>query len=249
MKSDPNFPEFLPIYCIIHREHLAARYLMYGYVMKFVLKIVNFMRLNGKTRRQFKNCIEELELEDKPSDVSFYFIMRWLSTSNVLNRFVDLLEHIITFLEEKKIFYLQLGNDEWIQDLMFFTDIMSHLQTFNLALQEKDKIVSHLTQTFFSFQNKIRLFQRDILSRNFSYFSSLKRRVNTSPDIEIKDNKLEEYKDKLQELLDNFPDRFEDLQKLKICFTFLVNPFMVDVINDGCPILEPLVTESSSVEM
>ncbi|XP_076330667.1 EPM2A-interacting protein 1-like [Tachypleus tridentatus] len=149
----------------------------------------------------------------------------------------------------KKRFYFQPGNGEWMQDLMFLTDIMNNLQTFNLALQGKDKIDSDLIQTIFSFQNKIRLFQRDILSRNFSYFLNLKRRVNKFLDIEIKDYKLEEYKDKLQGLLDNFLDRFEDLQKLKSCFAFLINPFMVDVINDGCSILEPLVTESSAVEM
>ncbi|CAI9717898.1 Hypothetical predicted protein [Octopus vulgaris] len=49
--NDPRFPEFLPVHYIIHREHLAARYFKYEDVMKSVLEIVNFMRLNGKTRR------------------------------------------------------------------------------------------------------------------------------------------------------------------------------------------------------
>ena len=126
---------------------------------------------------------------------------------------------------------------------------MNHLQTLNLALQGKNKIASDHTQTIFSIQNKIRVYQRDISSRKFSHFSNLSRRVNTFLDIEIKDHKLDEYKDKLQGLFDNFLDRFDDLWKLKPCFTYLVNPFMVDVINDGCPILESLVTESSAVEM
>ena len=26
MTCDPNFPEFLPIHCIIHREHLTAKH-------------------------------------------------------------------------------------------------------------------------------------------------------------------------------------------------------------------------------
>ena len=29
MKCDPNFPEFLPIHCINHREHLAAKRIRY----------------------------------------------------------------------------------------------------------------------------------------------------------------------------------------------------------------------------
>jgi hypothetical protein len=119
MKSDPSFPEFLPVHCIIHREHLAARYFKYEDFMKSVLEIVSFICLNGKTHRHLKNFIEELGLVNKPSDVSFHSIVRWLSTSNILSRFVDVLEPIITFLEEKKRFYPQQENDEWMQDLMY----------------------------------------------------------------------------------------------------------------------------------
>ncbi|CAM2097887.1 unnamed protein product [Caretta caretta] len=42
---------------------------------------------------------------------------------------------------------------------------------------------------------------------------------------------------------------FEDLQKLRSYFTFLVNPFMVDVIKDGYPIPKTMVTETSAREM
>jgi hypothetical protein len=37
--------------------------------------------------------------------------------------------------------------------------------------------------------------------------------------------------------------------QVKACFAFLVNPFLVDVINDGCPILKMLRTETSATEM
>ncbi|CAI9736516.1 Hypothetical predicted protein [Octopus vulgaris] len=88
------------------------------------------------------------------------------------------------------------------------------------------------------------------MSRNFSNFPNLSRRVNTFPVIEKKKpHKLEECKDKLRGLFDNFLARFDDLQKLKPCFAILVNPFMADVVNDGCSILAPLAMESSAVEM
>ena len=87
------------------------------------------------------------------------------------------------------------------------------------------------------------------MPRKLNHFPNLSRRVNTFPDTEIKDHKLDEYKDKLQGLLDNFLTRFDDLRKLKPSFTFLVNPSMVDMVNDGCPVLEPLVMETSIVEM
>ena len=133
MKCDSNFPEFLPIHCIIHGEHLAAKYFKYENVMKTVLEIVNFIRINGKNHRQFRNFVEELKLEDAPSNVSLYCVVRWLSTSNVLSRFLDLLQPINLFFNEKKKCYSQLKNNVWIQDLIFFTDIMKHLQTLNVC--------------------------------------------------------------------------------------------------------------------
>ena len=101
-----------------------------------------------------------MELEDAPSDVSLYCVVRGLSRSNVLSRFVDLLQLINLFLDEKKKYYPQLKNNARIQDLMFLTDIMKHLQTLNFALQGTKKIISDLAQTVFSFQTKIKIFER-----------------------------------------------------------------------------------------
>lgn len=52
----------------------------------------------------------------------------------------------------------------------------------------------------------------------------------------------------MQGLLDDFRSRFDDLQKMRSHYTFLVNLFIVDVINDSCLILKRLVMETS-VEM
>ena len=52
-----------------------------------------------------------------------------------------------------------------------------------------------------------------------------------------------------KKLLCNFQASFIDLQKLKLCFAFLENPFETDVVTSGCPISEPLVSEVHAVEM
>nr|XP_032638806.1 EPM2A-interacting protein 1-like [Chelonoidis abingdonii] len=232
LKSDPKFPEFLPVHCIIHHEHLTGRYSKLTISKPiFITFFCTSSAQIGRPNQEFKNFIEELALEDKPIHVSFYCIVRWLSTSNVLNRFMELLEPVSAFLEEKS--YSQLKDAQWMQDLMFFIDIMQHLQTLDLALHGKDKIISDLTQTVFSFQNKLKLLQRDIVSRDFNHVPYLKSRVNTFPEIE-EDHKLEEYRGKLQGLLDDFQARFKDMQKLRSCFAFFVNPFMFAVINNGC---------------
>ena len=36
---------------------------------------------------------------------------------------------------------------------------------------------------------------------------------------------------------------------MKPCFAFLVNPFLVDVVNDGCPVPYPFVADAPVVEM
>lgn len=100
LKSDTDFPDFIPIHCIIHKEHLTAKYFKYEHVMSVVLKIVNYIRSGSKIHRQFKNFVESLE-DDIPNVVPSYCLVRWLSVNNVLIKFFDLLEPIKTFLKEK----------------------------------------------------------------------------------------------------------------------------------------------------
>ena len=249
MKSDLNFPDFHPLHCVIHREHLVEKYFKYEAVINTVIEIVNFIRTNGKTHREFRNFVEDLELEDAPSDVSFYCVVRWLSTSNLLSRFVDLLNPIKEFLRKKTKSYPQLESQDWLQDLMFFTDVMMHLQNLNLTLQGTQKIISDLAQTVFSFQTKIKIFQGDITSKHFDHFHNLRMKKNALPEEQILENKLNDYKSKLQDLLEDFQARFEDLQELKPCFAFLENPFIVNVVAEGCPVPQPLATNRSTIEL
>ncbi|XP_071055109.1 general transcription factor II-I repeat domain-containing protein 2A-like [Onthophagus taurus] len=141
LKSDPKIPKFVPIHCIIHREHIISKYLKFENVWNIVLKVIHFIRVNAKTHRQFKNFLEELKEDgDKsPNDISFYCIVRWLSVYNVLNRFNELLTPICIFLKEQGRQCLELEDKNWLQDFSFLTDTMQHLHTLNLALQGKEK--------------------------------------------------------------------------------------------------------------
>ena len=60
---------------------------------------------------------------------------------------------------------------------------------------------------------------------------------------------MEEYKDKLQGLLEELQARFDKLQELKPCFTFLVNLFDINAINDGCLVGKPFVSDISAAEI
>uniref|UniRef100_A0A2S2PVC4 General transcription factor II-I repeat domain-containing protein 2 n=1 Tax=Sipha flava TaxID=143950 RepID=A0A2S2PVC4_9HEMI len=133
LKSDTDFPDFIPIHCIIHREHLMAKYFKYEHVMSVVLKIVNYIRSDSKIHRQFKNFVESLE-DDIPNDFPWYFLVRWLSVNNVLIKFFDLLEPIKTFLKEKDKNFPQLSDPQWLRDMSFYTDVVHHLVTLNMSL-------------------------------------------------------------------------------------------------------------------
>jgi hypothetical protein len=59
---------------------------------------------------------------------------------------------------------------------------------------------------------------------------------------------LKQYEGNLETLNNDFENRFEKLKRLKPCFEFLLNPFVIDVINDGCPVVAPFVSDVASLE-
>ena len=86
------------------------------------------------------------------------------------------------------------------------------------------------------------------MSKTFRHFPNPKMSVNAFTEV-ITDHKVEEYKDELQGLLEEFQARFDNLQELRLFFTFLVNTFDIDVINDGCLVCQPFVTDVFAAEM
>ena len=63
LTNDTKYPDILPVYCIIHRKNLAAKYFKFESVMTRVLQIANFIRSSARNHRQFRNFIGELDLE------------------------------------------------------------------------------------------------------------------------------------------------------------------------------------------
>ena len=61
--------------------------------------------------------------------------------------------------------------------------------------------------------------------------------------------KIESYREKLQSLLEDFQNRFKDLHALKSSLGFISNPFLIDVISDGCPFPSYMLEVVSHFEM
>lgn len=194
LKADILYPDFLPVHCIIHREHLAAKYFQYPHIMQIVLKIVNCVRSSAKTHRQFKSFIEDMNNYELPNDVSWYCLMRWLSIRNVLGSFFKLLDPIKQFMEEKGKSFPEFNKPQWLLDLAFFLQMWFSIYKLNKSLQGKEKLISDLAQTVFSFHNKLKLFTKDLQTKTFAHFKCLKKISESFPDIPVE---TEEYMNKL----------------------------------------------------
>ena len=137
-KTDQTFPEFWNFHCIIHREQLVSKSLKLYNVMKTVMKIVNYIRAHVLNQRQFKNLIAELD-QGRSGDLPLHCTVWWLSKSQVLSRFFQLLDAVKLFMEEKNQNYPELSDLKWIMDLAFFVNMICHLNRLNLNLQGKLK--------------------------------------------------------------------------------------------------------------
>jgi hypothetical protein len=130
--------------------------------------------------------------------------------------------------------------------MAFFTDVVQHIQSLNASLQGQGKLISDLGQTVFSFHNRVRLFQKDLTSKTFTHFTCLSKILQTLPGVEMV---TEDYVCKLRGLAEEINYRFSDLRELKPSFAFLENPFLVDIMKNGCPVSQPITVDSAAVEL
>ncbi|KAM7302595.1 general transcription factor II-I repeat domain-containing protein 2-like [Ixodes scapularis] len=114
----------------------------FDHVMKVVTSVVNFIRARGLKHRKFQGYLKEMESEHM--DIPYHTEVRWLSRGNVLSRFVALKADIIAFLQEEGKHIPELEEEQWSWDLAFLTDISSHLNTLNIALQGKYHLISDM---------------------------------------------------------------------------------------------------------
>ena len=108
-KADQTFPKFWNFHCIIHREQLVSKSLKLDNTMKMVMKIVNYIRTHALNHQQFKNLIAELD-QGLPGDLPLHCTIRWLSKSQVLPHFFQLLDAMKLFMEEKNQNYPELSD-------------------------------------------------------------------------------------------------------------------------------------------
>ena len=202
----------LKYHCIIHQESLCGKSLQMKDIMSVVVKCVNDIRAAALKRREFRQLLNEVD--EVYGKLLLHTEVRWLSRGKVLARFLTVKDHVHNFLCEKKMLpekRQKLKDPSWLNDLAFLTDISGQLSTLNKRMQGKQQLVSHLNDQVNSFRQKLQLFRHQLSERCFDNFSALKDRV-AEPG-----NRVDEdfYVDKLDVMIENFEQRFEELDSDK----------------------------------
>ncbi|XP_045538423.1 general transcription factor II-I repeat domain-containing protein 2A-like [Papilio machaon] len=214
-------------HCIIHQEALCCKVLAWKEVMDIVVSTVNYIRKNGLTHRQFQQFLSDIESHHR--DVLYYSEVRWLSRGAVLKRFFDLINEINTFMNEKGKPVPELTDPQWLIDLGFLTDLTHELNTLNVRLQGKNKLISDMHTDVKSFQTKNKLFIKHIDEKKFDHFPNCKKAIEEAGiNFNFKNDKM---RDILIQLQNQFSDRFSDFEKVSNEMKIFANPFSCD-IND-----------------
>ena len=137
-------------------------------VIKIVMEIINYIRTHALHHRQLKNLIAELN-PGLPGDLPQHCTVRWLSKSQVLSRFFELLDAVKLFMKKKIKKYSELSDLEWIMDPAFLVDMLCHLSRLNLNLQGKLKLLPDLVQNVSAIVNKLKLFNKHIERRDLTH--------------------------------------------------------------------------------
>lgn len=175
------------------------------------------------------------------TELLYYSSVRWLCRGKTLERFYEVLEHVITFLRDKNFFFDELKDTEWLTDLAFFVDVTGHLNSLNTNLQGKGRVVSELFNSVNCFTAKLRLFLSHMDKHQCPHFPNLAKLP------ESKFSRFSHYKEVLKNVLDQFESRFKDFKQLDLQIKLFSSPFSIDVetVNDSLQ-LEVIELQSST---
>lgn len=130
------------------------------------------------------------------------------------------------FLDEQNQIHEELSDLEWIARLMFFADFIRHLNEFNIKLQGDNKIITCMFDMIQGFQVKLKIFNRDIINKNFKYFSNLKKLIKESeifnkPDIT---HLIQELSNIIETAMNEFSIRFTQFKEFKETMKIIIYP-------------------------
>ncbi|KAM8812643.1 general transcription factor II-I repeat domain-containing protein 2-like [Rhynchonycteris naso] len=148
-----NHSHPIAIDCLIHQQALCSRSVKWHSVMKIVVSCVNFIRANALNHRQFQEFLSELNVAYE--DVLYHTEVNWLSQGRVLRHFYDLLPQITAFMVSKNKEVPELNDAEWKWHFAFLTDVTELLNSFNVQLQGKGKLICDMQSHVKAFEKRV----------------------------------------------------------------------------------------------
>ncbi|KAK0145575.1 General transcription factor II-I repeat domain-containing protein 2 [Merluccius polli] len=208
--AEENSDPVIALHCIIHQHALCSKCLTFQHVMSVIVKCVNYIRSRGLQHRQFRAFLEEIEASY--GDVLYFTEVRWLSRGNVLKRFFELRAEVKRFMEDGRLDVPELDNPKWIMDLAFLVDITQQLNILNLKLQGPSQLITTAYESVKAFSSKLRLWKTQVsLAEEGTVFSG------------------DEYVSAIENLQQEFDERFADFKAHRDTFQLFADPFSADV--------------------
>ena len=175
-------PNVVSSHCILHQHGLASKTLpsCLKSVLEIVVKVVNFIRARALNHRVFKTMCQEMNSE--PIVLLLHTEVRWLSRGKVLARVFELRESIEMFLRERNSDFLQYFEDpNFIISLAYLADIFGILNSLKISLQGRGVTILEAEEKIKSFQEKLALCERRVISGSFANFPLLEE-ITSNPD-------------------------------------------------------------------
>ncbi|XP_069502448.1 general transcription factor II-I repeat domain-containing protein 2-like [Ambystoma mexicanum] len=221
-----NYSHPIAIHCLIHQQALCSKSLKFVSVMTIVVSCVNFIRAHALKHRQFQEFLSELNADY--GDVLYHTEVRWLSRGRVLKRFYDFLPQITAFLLSKNKEVPELNDAEWKWHLAFLTDVTELLNSFNVQLQGKGKLICDMQSHVKAFEVKLGLLIKQVKEENFCHLPTTRNLLAEKPLVAFPNKTCVDSLEKLQK---EFQFRFKELHLHEQDIQLFRNPFSIDIEN------------------
>nr|XP_029138732.1 immunoglobulin epsilon heavy chain-like [Labrus bergylta] len=118
----------------------------------------------------------------------------------------------------------QSSTSSWVMDLAFLVDITQQLNILNLKLQGPDQLITAAYESVKAFCTKLRLWKTQLSAKNLSHFPAFRSLVEQGTAFSG-----DEYTSAIDNLLQEFDQRFADFKEHRVTFQVFADPFSADV--------------------
>ena len=161
-------PHIMTIHCIIHRQHLAAKYLNNDMeeALKVAISAINFVKVNPLHDRLFQKLCEGKDHQT----LLLHTEVRWLSKRNSLVRLAELWDMVLIFVHhmetnahskkqkgKAETLFSALNNSNTKARIFDLPDLFEHVNQLNKTLQGRNTNLVDCVEKVRSFLNKLSL--------------------------------------------------------------------------------------------